>query len=335
MPLHRRLLLALTAVCLAAFVASSASADQPGFSFEQDDKGVRVKVGDQPFAEYVINDPATNKTYLWPIYGPSGKSMTRAFPMKDIEGEVKDHYHHRGINFGHEDIGGFDSWTERMTFDIGEKTSTGSKARIAKLGQMKHRSFKELTVSPDKMVIVSELDYIGADGKKSLTEVRTLIFSVSNGQRLIDFDQVFIATEGDVTFGDKKDAGLSIRVPTPMSVDSKKGGKIVNSEGLTDAAAWGKRAKWCDYFGPVEGETLGVAILNHPSSFRHPTSWHVRTYGLFTANPFGTLDKESPNGPHTIKAGEKMELRHRFVLHTGDTEAAKINEAYERYVGKK
>ena len=30
-----------------------------------------------------------------------------------------------------------------------------------------------------------------------------------------------------------------------------------------------------------------------------------------------------------------MEMRHRFVLHSGDTEAAKINEAYERYVGKK
>ena len=41
---------------------------------------------------------------------------------------------------------------------------------------------------------------------------------------------------------------------------------------------------------PVEGKTVGVAILNHPDSFRFPTTWHVRTYGLFAANPFGWHD---------------------------------------------
>ena len=33
--------------------------------------------------------------------------------------------------------------------------------------------------------------------------------------------------------------------------------------------------------GQVEGKVRGIAILNHPESFRHPTPWHVRTYGLF------------------------------------------------------
>src|SRR5205814_3733 len=103
----------------------------------------------------------------------------------------------------------------------------------------------------------------------------------------------FIASEGPVKFGDAKDAGFNYRVPASMAVDAKQGGQIITSEGIADAAAWGKRAKWVDYHGPVEGETLGVAMLNHPSSFRYPTPWHVRTYGLFTANPFGThsLDK--------------------------------------------
>jgi len=55
----------------------------------------------------------------------------------------------------------------------------------------------------------------------------------------------------------------------------------------------GKRAVDGVSFTLNEGETLGVAIFNHPPSFRHPTSWHARTYGLFTANCFGSLDKSA------------------------------------------
>lgn len=169
------------------------------------------------------------------------------------------------------------------------------------MGSAKHIAFKEVAADANRAVIVSENVYVGGDGNKSVTEIRTLTFRVEGDTRLIDWDQEFIATEGDVTFGDKKDAGLSIRVPTTMAVDTKKGGRIVTSTGITDKDAWSKRAPWVDYSGPVEGETVGVAMLNHPNSFRYPTSWHVRTYGLFTANCFGTLDKNDPNGPHTLK----------------------------------
>lgn len=333
MPVMRCLLLCCSVLLSAVFV-TSAQADAPGFSIEQTEKGLSIKVGGQPFADYVVHDPETNKPYFWPVYGPTGKPMTRAFPMAKVDGEVQDHIHHRGICFGHEDIGGFDSWAERLTFDKGEKTSPAYQERLKKLGRQQHRCFRQLLACCDRAVVVEELDYVGPDGSRSLTEVRTMTFRIAGSQRLIDFDQDFIATEGEVTLGDKKDSGLSIRVPTSMSVDTKQGGKIINSEGLTDAGAWGKKAKWCDYHGPVGEEHLGVAILNHPSSFRHPTTWHVRTYGLFTANPFGTLDKEQPNGPHTLAAGEKITLRHRFVLHQGDEKAADIAGAYERYAAE-
>ncbi len=302
------------------------------FSLTESDKKIIVKVGDQTFAEYVLQDPATNKSYLWPVYGPTGKLMTRSFPMKDVEGEVTDHYHHRGIWFGHEDIGGADSWAETKTFEKKGVIPPSSQERVAKLGSQKHRGIRSMTVDGQQATIVSDVDYLGPDGKKTLSEIRTLVFRVDGKTRLIDFHQDFIATEGEVTFGDKKDAGLSIRVPSTMSVDSKKGGRILNSEGLTDKDAWSKRGRWCDYSGPVDDETLGVTLLNHPSSFRHPTSWHVRTYGLFTANPFGTLDPESPNGPHTLKKDEKLSLRHRFILHDGNFTKEDIEQAYKRYV---
>jgi len=47
-----------------------------------------------------------------------------------------------------------------------------------------------------------------------------------------------------------------------------------------------KHADWCDYYGSIGGKTVGIAMFDHPSNPRHPTTWHVRDYGLFAANPF-------------------------------------------------
>jgi len=74
-------------------------------------------------------------------------------------------------------------------------------------------------------------------------------------------------------------------------------------------------------------------MLNHPGSFRYPTRWHVRSHGLFTANPFASrqYDKTKPLGGYELKAGERLKLRHRFLFHKGDEKAAKIGEAFEVY----
>lgn len=315
----------------------TAQAADTGFTAEKTASGVTIKHNGQPFAEYVIDQ--ANKPYLFPIYGPTGKLMTRSFPMREVPGEQTDHYHHRGICFGHQDINGFDSWMERNSVSKvpvpDDKLSEKQKAALTKMGTTKHVAFKEVKADAEKAVIVEENEFFGGDGKKSVTEIRTITFQVDGETRLIDWDQEFTAKDGEVTFGDRKDAGLSIRVPSSMAVDLKKGGHIVTSTGVTDKDAWGKRAPWVDYNGPVEGETLGVAMLNHPTSFRHPTSWHVRTYGLFTANCFGTLDKSDPNGPVTLKQGEKLRLRHRFVFHKGDEKAGNIAAAYARYAKEK
>lgn len=80
--------------------------------------GAVVKVDGKVFAEYVVDQ--ANKPYLWPIYGPTGKSMTRAYPMQNVPGEKQDHPHHRGLNFGHQSIGGSNTWAERASY--GEKS---------------------------------------------------------------------------------------------------------------------------------------------------------------------------------------------------------------------
>jgi hypothetical protein len=315
-------------------------AADPAVSVEKNqDGGFVVKADGKPFTTYVVNE--ANKPYLWPVFGPTGKHMTRAYPMQNVEGEKQDHPHHRGVNYGHESTGfpgwettaasgkvtgGGQTWAELKTFKEGAKP-------IALLGSIKHIEYKEIRASGSEAVVMDVCEHLDPNGKRFMTEERRMVFKATADARIIDWDQDFIATDGDVRFDDRKDAGLSIRVPTSMSVDTKLGGRIITSEGLKDADAWSKAAKWVDYNGPVEGEHLGVAMFNHPSSLRYPTRWHVRTYGLFTANPFAQkqFNKDEAEAPVDLKKGERIKLRHRFLLHKGDEKNARIQEAFDAY----
>lgn len=307
------------------------------------DGGVAVMVGDKLFADYLTK--SGTKPIVWPIIGPTGCEMTRNYPMKQVEGEKKDHPHQRSFWFTYGEVNGIDFWGEPLSYPKGVPAGK-------KLGSIVHRRFKELATSSasssassggektasarSSAVIVTENDWVDSAGKKQLEDERRLVFTDLGDRRLIDFDIVLKATAGDVDFGDTKEGALGIRIPTVMDVDAKHGGRIVNSDGRTDKEAWGKRAAWVDYHGPVDGQTVGIAVLNHPSSFRAPTFWHVRTYGLFAANPFGLHDfepKAQGEGGLRLRSGDSITLRYRVVLHRGDEKQARIDEAYQQYAG--
>jgi len=309
-----------TLLSLAAFLLCLPNAQAAEFTVEKTKAGVTVKLDGKLFTRYHIGQ--SNKPFFWPVIGPNGEEMTRAYPVEKREGERHDHPHHRSLWFGHQGIAGFDTWHEPLS------------GRRTKLGATVHREFVKVQ-GGDTAVIVTRNDYTGG-GKKLLADLRTHTFRVAKGQRVIDVDITFTAEHGDCRMADIKDAGFSVRVATSMDVDSKKGGRLINSHGVTDREAWGKRAPWVDYHGPVNGKTVGIAMLNHPTSFRHPTPWHVRTYGLFTANPFGIRSlRQGKDSSFTLKKGESIKLRHRIILHNGNEKAANIAAAYEAYAKEK
>lgn len=279
---------------------------------KQSEKGVVVEIDGKLFAEYVTDFKGT--PIVWPIIGPTGKPMTRAYPMAKKPGEREDHQHHRSLWFTHGGVGGVSFW------EIGR-------------GKIKHREFVEIK-GGKRAVIVTRNDWLALDGKKVCEDQRRLAFGSDGDARWIDFDITIKASDGPLKFVDTKEGTFGVRVAGTMKVDAKKGGRIVNSEGQIDTGAWGKRAAWVDYHGPVDGQTVGIAILNHPSSFRFPTWWHVRTYGLFAANPFGLRAFErgkDMDGTYTLPAGEKMALRYRVLLHGGDAKSGKVAEAFAAY----
>lgn len=306
-------------------------------AIEESSHGVTVTVDGESFANYVVDE--ANKPYLWPVYGPDGTAMTRGYPMQDLPAEPaaqRDHPHHRGISFGHENEGGGDTWHDRSTYEELIKSrgdDPGLQRSLARLGSIRHREFTRLAADTDGAVVESICDHLDPAGKHLLVEHRRLVFRAEDGLRTIDFDQDLVAGDRPVRIGDNKDAGLFIRVPVGVAVDSNQGGRIINSEGLTNAEAWAKPARWCDYHGPSDGRHVGIAILNHPESFRHPTHWHVRPYGLFAANPFAQrgFDSNLPDGAMTLQPGEAVRLRHRFVFHAGDEKVAGIEQAWQAY----
>ncbi|MGO9110528.1 MAG: PmoA family protein [Thermoguttaceae bacterium] len=283
---------------------------------QRSEHGATVEIDGHPFTEYIIQ--SGTKPILWPILGPTGKRLTRDYPMEKGTKETKDHLHHRSLWFTHGNVNGIDFWSEPPT---------------GKTGTIVHRKFVKIE-SGTQAEIVTANDWLGPSGKKVLEDQRRLIFGTRGDARWIDFDITLRASQGPVTFGDTKEGTFGLRVAESLRVDSKQGGQIVNSAGQTDAAAWGKRADWVDYHGPLGGETVGIAIFNHPSSFRYPTAWHVRTYGLFAANPFAERSFAGKGGEAVsclLPQGEEIVLRYRVFLHRGDEKDGKVTEAFADY----
>ena len=151
---------------------------------------------------------------------------------------------------------------------------------------------------------------------------------------------VFTAENGDVLFSDTKEGGI---VSARMRADICNA-KAVITNALGDegeANAWGKPSPWCDFSGDIpEVGMRGLTIFDSPGNLRHPTSWHIRNYGLMSANCFGYsyfYEKEHnkglmpENGDYTIAAGEALSFTYRMYVHTGSVEEAAVAARYADY----
>jgi hypothetical protein len=280
--------------------------------------GYEVAIDGTLFAGYHKDFQGT--PLLWPVIGPNEKPMTRAFPMSDdVPGEKKDHPHHRSIWFTHDGVNGNRHWND---------------------GIIAHQEFLKAECDGKTATVVTKNHWLDKATKNTIcSDIRTVTFGAMDGLRYMDFDVVLTAEQDEVTISDTKEGTFGMRVPTSMDADSKKtdpalGGTIINAEGLEDDKAWGKRSSWVNYSGPVEGEVVGITIFNHPESFRYPTWWHVRTYGLFAANPFGIKDFEpdlKKDGTVVLQKGESLKFYHRVILHKGDANSLDIGKLYKEY----
>jgi len=298
--------------------AHSGRAAAVGVKITNLEEKVRVEINGKLFTEYNFKDGLF--PYFYPVIGPTGVNVTRHWPIKEGKNEQHDHRHHRSLWYTHGEVNGHDFWQGRND-------------------KIVHDRFIQVTSGSEVGVIKSQNKWVASNGQVVCTDTRTHRFYHRPEGQIMDFEVTIHASHGDVTFGDTKEGSMAIRLAPTMRVEGEVAqGHIINSEGQRDKAAWGKRAAWCDYYGPLGGEIVGVAIFDHPTNPRHPTWWHVRTYGLFTANPFGVHNfegKPKGTGDLTIRSGESVTFKYRFYFHKGDEKQGKVAEHYREYAERK
>jgi hypothetical protein len=290
-----------------------------GVEVSEDGTSLCIDVHGERFTRYhYTSADAPARPYFYPILAPGGLPVTRNYPMADVDGEMRDHPHHRSVWAAHGDVNGTDNWSEEKGH-----------------GRTEHVSFEGHFGGPVAGGFREKTRWVSNQGEPLLDETRDVrAYAVDGPYRVLDLALQLTPTNGDVTFGDTKEGGLiSVRVATSMDVD--KAGTIHNSEGgVNEDGTWGKQAAWCDYYGPVQGRTLGITLMDHPSNPRFPTYWHVRNYGLMTANPFGLSyyhNDKSKNGSLVLPVGQTSTWKYRLLVHEGTTEVARVSSQYTAF----
>ncbi len=296
------------ALCLLAlqtsFLVASIPAAAERITLERRADRVVVTVDGQPFTEYRFGQEGLRRPVLFPLHGPHGLTLTRSWPVgPKAPGDPEDHPHHESFWFAHGDVNGHDFWAPRR----GERIEQVSLDHVGD-GRIEATS-----------------RWLAPDGSVVCTDRRVLAFAAEGEDRIIDHTITITASQGPLVFGDTKEGTMALRVRPELNVAQAKGGPpatghYLNDTGDRDAAAWGK-----------------PAALDHPTNLRHPTCWHARDYGLFAANPFGLHDFTGAvkgAGRFELPAGESLTLRHRWLLHAGGAEAAKVAERYAAWAAE-
>jgi len=287
-----------------------------GVELAEGAEAVGVSIGGKAFTSYHYAGADLARPFLYPILGPGGARVTREARWDD--GPGFDHKHHKSVWVAHGLVNGTDNWAETP----GHGTTV-------------HIEFSEVLSGPVLGRIVERNEWRNAAGQRILDEGRTIRFYNQPAEgRCVDLEITFVTGHDAVLFGDTKEGGLlSVRVNPTMNAPA---GTITNSfSGTNEDETWGKPAQWCDYSGKADGKLVGIAAFDHPDNPLYPTRWHVRNYGLMTANPFGLSYFEPGSGKRgdwLLHANSQATFRYRLFVHKGSAESACVADRYHDYV---
>jgi hypothetical protein len=346
--------LGLLALGAAAALLPGRGETRPGFD-AKDAAGVQATVKDGQIefthgkalsGRYIFKEGVA-KPYLWPLNAPSGKAITRDWPMVEAKkGEQTDHVHQKSMWFCHgdvipegielkhkiKDVEGIDFWSEANGHGVIACTKVGAPMTSGNHAQ-----------------VATTNEWRTADGVKVMDEARTIHFYDLGSAQLFVFDIDLNASVAPITFGDTKEGSFGVRMRDSITEKAGKG-VLTNAEGhvgegksnnKNKEGCWGLKSAWCDYSGPSDGETVGLTIFADPNN-PYPSCWHSRSYGLMAANPFGRDHSGFPDMKGNkdlvkLAKGQHLRLRYGILLHDGDVKAGKAAEHYEEFVklGKK
>lgn len=310
---------------------------------------VDVTVSGQPFTSYLYTDTIAvlKKPVLYPIHAPTGAMITRGYPLDPKPGERTDHPHQIGLWFNYGDVNGLDFWNNSDAIPA---------ERAGQMGTIRHVSVDATESGNGTGTLDVTAHWVTPEDVVLLEEKTRYVFTAQPGMWIIDRITQLTAQDQAVSFNDNKEGVLGLRVtralemPTeqPIELTDASGavttvpvldnegvtGHYANSEGIEGYPdVWGKRARWTKLSGVVEGDSVTVAILDHPQNVGFPTYWHARDYGLFAANPLG--QSALSNGRETLNfklgAGESTTFRYRILVFASHPSQDEVEAQYARW----
>ncbi|MHC4559663.1 MAG: DUF6807 domain-containing protein [Planctomycetota bacterium] len=332
-----------TTVVLVVLVLCAAALGNPiaqSVEFFKSKNKIDVMIGGRHFTSYIYGNELT-KPMLVPLRTPSGIEVTRRNPLVEMKGGSNDHQHHVGIFFAVDKVNGTSFWNN-----------------TAPPPQIKHIKTTEVAIDNGKGKLATVMHWIDQNGNILLEENRSMVFLAGENEYAIDFSIDLTARQTEVVFDDIEEGVFAIRVADCLRESNPKvilkhgqrlpkesvsgTGRYFSSNGDETAKnVWGKRARWVALQGIRKGKVVGVAVINHPASINYPTYWHVRSYGLFSANPLGQGDFQRQsrykNNPVqllrlTLKKGQKAHFRFLVIIYEGIRIKKQMEERFREYV---
>lgn len=279
--------------------------------FEPDPTSIRILAGARLVAIYRWTGPRGPSFH--PIIGPTGTNVLREYPFTIAPGESHDHPHHAGMWLAHGDVNGHDFWSSKRGEHI-------QQVAILQLDDVTGR-------------LVTSNHWIATDRTIAADTRAWTIRAWEDGALVFDLEWRLFALKDDLILGDTKEGTLALRIATALQCDPPGNGTLINSEGEAGADAWARRARWCRAAGQLGGNAVSVLLFDHPSNPGHPNGWHVRTYGLLSANPFARKSFQLADEPSPVRLTPGSSIRYcwRVAIVRGSWPPHVIEQAWSNW----
>jgi len=309
---------------------------------DEPNRRVDITIDGAPFTSYIW-PTSLKKPVLYPLITENGITVTRGYPLEPRPNERTDHPHHAGLWFNYGNVNGFDFWNN--------SDAIKPEAR-PKMGSILNTKIVSTKSGLNRGELVVDSVWVTGAGKPILNETTRYAFERRNNARFIDMIVTLKALDRAV-FNDDKEGLLGMRIARWLESPEEKGGVFLDahgnptpvaaaptdaanpatgvyltSEGVKGPAVWSTRGRWCSLSGNTAGQTVTIAIFDHPGNPDYPTYWHARGYGLFAANPLGRSIFDAKQLPlnYTLEKDESVTFRYRIALYSSAVQAADLNK---------
>lgn len=264
---------------------------------------VTVRRGTRALFDYVAPCDGT-APHLRCLAGPSERNL--------LDGCPGDHAHHRGVWWGHGDVGGEDFYLDRP----GEP-------------EVRHIALERIEWASHGVRITHRLDWVSQRGPV-LRERRALAFEMRRGgEATVDCD-VSLRALADVVLGETKELALPGLRPAEALTVIGGGALTADGERIGERQVLGALCEWVDSSGLRRAPRGGVEVTEGIACITHPDDGPAR----FFARDYGPVCPHSPpfdHGPVRLAAGDVLRLRHRLFAHRGRAIPTGIDAERARY----